>query len=411
MTRALRSGVVLALFSGVIWGALAMIIIGVILILVTGEAAVPPVGRAMLAALAGAAVALAVPGPADSWRKRTYVAAAVLAILIALTLGQPFGLPLDTATVSQAVALLAFGFLVTWANTAVLAGMPIGPMRRYLFETGLIRILKGIGVVVFSVFVTLPFYVMVVTSFKTQAELLANPLDLSIDLNQSPSDLFSSYIDLFADFGFGTYILNSAIISVATVILTLIIAVPGAYAVARLRFAAREAFTQSVLLIYMVPAIVLVLPLYAVFSQLELRNTLTGLLIVYPATTIPVALYMLQGYFRGLPAEMEEAGLMDGLSRPGVIRKITLPLSLPALASVGLYVFMIAWNEFLFAFMFLDDPGIFTLPRGVASLNSSELPRELMMAGAVIATIPIMVIFLWLERFMVRGLAAGAVKG
>ncbi|WP_342028608.1 carbohydrate ABC transporter permease [Bauldia litoralis] len=180
---------------------------------------------------------------------------------------------------------------------------------------------------------------------------------------------------------------------------------------ARLRFPGQAFLNRSILMIYMVPAIVLVIPLYSVFSQLGLRNTLLGLLIVYPATTVPVALYMLQGYFRGLPPELEEAGLMDGLGRFGVIRKITLPLSLPALASVALYVFMIAWNEFLFAFMFLDDPGIFTLARGVVALDSSEVPRQNLMAGAVVATVPILMIFLWFERFLVQGLTAGSVKG
>jgi len=145
--------------------------------------------------------------------------------------------------------------------------------------------------------------------------------------------------------------------------------------------------------------IVLVIPLYAIFSQLGMRNTLWGLMFVYPATTIPVALYMLQGYFRGIPAELEEAGLMDGLTRLNVIRKITLPLALPALASVALYVFMIAWNEFLFAFMFLDN------------VNSSEVPRQHLMAGAVIATVPVLALFLWFERFLVAGLTAGSVKG
>ena len=169
--------------------------------------------------------------------------------------------------------------------------------------------------------------------------------------------------------------------------------------------------SRSILLIYMVPAIVLVIPLYAAFSQMGLRNTLFGLMVVYPATTIPVALYMLQGYFRGLPSELEEAALMDGLTRIGVIFKITLPLSLPALASVALYVFMIAWNEFLFAFMFLDNIDIFTLSRGVVSLNSSEVPRQHLMAGAVVATVPVLVIFLWFERFLVSGLTAGSVKG
>jgi len=161
----------------------------------------------------------------------------------------------------------------------------------------------------------------------------------------------------------------------------------------------------------MFPAIVLVIPLYSVFSQLALRDTLFGLLIVYPATTIPVALYMLQGYFRGIPPELEEAGIIDGCTRAGVIWRITLPLSMPALASVALYVFMIAWNEFLFAFMFLDNPNIFTLSRGLVSMNSSEVPRQFLMAGSVIVTVPILVIFLWCERYLVGGLTAGSVKG
>ena len=183
------------------------------------------------------------------------------------------------------------------------------------------------------------------------------------------------------------------------------------YAVARLRFRGRSAFSRSILLIYMVPMIVLALPIYILFSLTGLRNTILGLVLIYPVTTIPVALYMLQGYFRGLPYEIEEAGLMDGLSRLAVIWKITLPLALPALASVSLYVFMIAWNEFLLAFMLLDDPLTFTLTRGVASLNSSEVPRQHLMAGAVISTVPILLIFLFLERFMTKGLTAGSVKG
>ena len=120
---------------------------------------------------------------------------------------------------------------------------------------------------------------------------------------------------------------------------------------------------------------------------------------------------MLQGYFRGLPAELEEAGLMDGCSRIRVIWVITMPLALPALASVALYVFMIAWNEFLFAFMFLDDPSTFTLPKAVKSLNSSEISRQNLMAGAVISTVPIVIVFLAAERLMVNGLTSGGVKG
>ena len=284
-----------------------------------------------------------------------------------------------------------------------------GINNRYRLELLWIRGLKLFGILALLVAVLFPLAVMVITSLKSQAQLLQNPLDLSVDWRNP--DLFKSYITLIREFGFATYFWNSLWVSAVTVIITLGISIPGAYAVARLRFPGASFFSQSILLIYMVPAIVLMLPLYVAFSQAGLRNTLGSLLLVYPATTIPVALYMLQGYFKGIPKELEEAGRVDGLSLPGILIKITLPLSLPALASVSLYVFMIAWNEFLFAFMFLDDPKIFTLPRGVASLNSSELPRELLMAGAVMTTLPVMALFLWLERFMVQGLTAGSVKG
>jgi len=273
-----------------------------------------------------------------------------------------------------------------------------------------IGFLTGLGYIVFTAVVFIPFYVMVMTSLKSQQALLKNPLDFSIDFGRG-LDLFRSYIELFRDFSFGSYLWTSFFVSVLTVVITLLFSVPGAYAVARLRFRGRAAFSRSILLIYMVPLIVLALPIYIAFSMVGLRNTIPGLILIYPVTTIPVALYMLQGYFRGLPAEIEEAGLMDGLSRLQVIMKITLPLSLPAMVSVSLYVFMIAWNEFLLAFMLLDDPKIFTLTRGVSMLNSSEIPRQHLMAGAVIATLPIMVLFLGLERFMTKGLTAGSVKG
>jgi multiple sugar transport system permease protein len=402
---ALRSGATAALLAGAVFGALATLILGVLAMLAAGVDISPRIGAgAAIGMLAGLAV-VALP---QGHGLRPWLAAVVI-LLASLGLGPLLG----PGVVGPDLGLwgtLAFVVVVAWLLHGTIGDAPFGRVSRYDFERLCIRLAKRAGLILFAVFVALPFYVMVMTSFKTQAELLADPLDFSIDLARGWG-LFDSYVTLFTTFDFGRYILNSTIVATCSVIVTLAIAVPGAYAVARLRFRGREAFARSILLIYMVPAIVLVLPLYAVFSQLGLRNTLAGLLIVYPATTIPVALYMLQGYFRGLPAEMEEAGLMDGLSRAQVIRKITVPLSLPALASVGLYVFMIAWNEFLFAFMFLDDPSIFTLPRGVASLNSSELPRELMMAGAVISTLPIMAIFLWLERYMVQGLASGAVKG
>ena len=263
----------------------------------------------------------------------------------------------------------------------------------------------------FILVVVVPFYIMILTSLKSQQSLLSNPLDLSIDFEAGMQELLRSYIELFTDYSFGTLLLNSAIVSIVTVLITLFFSIPGAYAVAKLKFPGRKWLSSSVLLIYLIPAIILVIPLYAVFSQLGLRNSLVGLCIVYPATTIPVALYMLRGYFAGLPSELDDAGLMDGLSRLQIILKIAIPLSMPAISSVALYVFMIAWNEFLFAFMFLDDIKLFTLSRGIVSLNSSEVPRQHLMAGAVIATAPVLFLFLWFERFLVSGLTTGSVKG
>lgn len=339
-----------------------------------------------------------------------YVVVIALAFLSMYVGLPPVQLAENVTSIQKIVAVVLLGLAMALPLEYMLRQLTPGTLTRHIFEESIIRFLLGFGYIFFTAIVLVPFYVMVMTSLKSQQALLQNPLDFSIDLSRGTA-LFKSYIELFAQFNFGQYLWNSFYVSALTVFITLLFSVPGAYAVARLNFRGRAAFSRSILLIYMVPLIVLALPIYIVFSMTGLRNTIPGLILIYPVTTIPVALYMLQGYFRGLPEEVEEAGLMDGLSRLRVIWKITLPLALPAIVSVALYVFMIAWNEFLLAFMLLDDPNKFTLTRGVSMLNSSEIPRQHLMAGSVIATIPIMVLFLGLERFMTRGLTAGSVKG
>ena len=268
------------------------------------------------------------------------------------------------------------------------------------------------AIVFFAFIILFPFYLMFVTSFKLQAALLYNPLDLSIDFTKNISDQFKSYLVIFKTYDFGRYILTSSIVSIGTVIITLIFAIPAAYAVARLNFFGKTFLSTSILIIYMFPAIVLVIPLYTVFSQLGLRNSIEGLLIVYTATTLPVAIYMLQGYFKSIPKEIEDAGLMDGQNWFGIIIKIIIPLSLPAIASGALYVFMIAWNEFLFSLMFLDNTKSFTLSRAINHLTGdAETPRQYLMAGSVVVTLPILLIFVYFEKYLVSGLTAGSVKG
>ena len=300
---------------------------------------------------------------------------------------------------------------VTWISINFsLNKISMGKLSRYDLENFYIKLMWGLGLIIFILITLVPFYIMIMTSLKNQQSLILNPLDFSLNINSDFKTLFNSYIELFTDFNFHLFLINSFFVSCVTVFITLFFSIPGAYALARLRFPSKKLFSSSVILIYLIPSIVLVIPLYAIFSQIGLRNSLLALIIVYPATTIPVALYMLRGYFSSLSSEIDDAALMDGLSRVQIIFKIAIPLSKPAIVSVGLYVFMIAWNEFLIAFMFLDDPSIFTLSRGIMSLNSSEVPQQHLMAGAVIATIPVMIIFLYLEKFLITGLSTGGVK-
>ena len=282
----------------------------------------------------------------------------------------------------------------------------------FISEKIVFELLSLFAIVFFALVILFPFYIMFVTSFKTQTALLINPLDLSIDFSKDIFEIFKSYFVIFKTYDFGRYILTSSYVSIGTVLITLLFAIPAAYAVARLNFFGKTFLSTSILIIYMFPAIVLVIPLYTVFSQLGLRNSIEGLLIVYTATTLPVAIYMLQGYFRSIPKEIEEAGLIDGQNWFGIIIKIIIPLSLPAIASVSLYVFMIAWNEFLFSLMFLDNPKTFTLSRAINHLTGdAETPRQYLMAGSVIVTLPILLIFVYFEKYLVSGLTAGSVKG
>jgi len=401
----IRQGYLTGPVLGALWMVVLSLTVAVAMSFATGEAFRPSMLLSLLwGALAGGAmVALG--------RSRIIQLGILAALIVVILLGiGPVLAGAETSGFARVVGALILGAGFAASLAAILYEIVPGALNRHEFEGAVIRFLTGFGYIFFTAIVLIPFYVMVMTSLKNQSELIQNPLDFSIDLSKGV-ELFRSYDELFTQFNFGTYLFNSFFISVLTVFITLAFAIPGAYAVARLRFRGQAAFSRSILLIYMVPMIVLALPIYIAFSMTGLRNSFVGIVLIYPVTTIPVALYMLQGYFRGLPAEIEEAGLMDGLSRLAVIWKITLPLSLPALASVSLYVFMIAWNEFLLAFMLLDDPTKFTLTRGIAALNSSEIPRQHLMAGSVIATVPIMALFLGLERFMTKGLTAGSVKG
>ncbi len=282
-------------------------------------------------------------------------------------------------------------------------------MTREQFERRLFTGMRRVGLVFFAFMSGFPLVWMIVLSFRPLDQIIQNPAGLP---TWEQITALQSYIGVWVDQKLGDYILNSAYVSLATVALTLVLSTLGAYAMTRLNFRGRDTLNAGVLLIYMFPAMLLAVPLFVIFTQLGLRNSLGGLVLVYLAQTLPVALYMLRSYFQTLPAALEEAALIDGCTRLDVIRHVVIPLSLPAIASVSLYVFMIAWNEFLFALLWLlERPDAWTLSLGVQQLDSQEVPRTWLMAGSVIVTIPVVVLFFVFERFLTRGLTAGAVKG
>lgn len=278
-----------------------------------------------------------------------------------------------------------------------------------------------VSAIVFTFFVigiVFPFYWMVSSSFKSYAEIGGRtpvyiPSALRTDAYR---ELFDPNHKSFQDFG--RNILNSLLISIPAALLTVILSTMGAYAVARLRFRGKGALVSGILLIYLFPGVLLIIPLFAMLAQLgtrlgfEVQDNLSILVLTYLAQTLPVGLYMLANYFRTIPAEIEQAGLIDGCSRTGVIWHITLPLAIPALVSVGIYTFMIAWNEFLYAFIFLNDHDLFTIPIRISAIFNDPTPRpHVVMAASTIMTLPVIILFLALERYLEQGLVSGGVKG
>jgi multiple sugar transport system permease protein len=286
---------------------------------------------------------------------------------------------------------------------------------RAVVEERIFGTLKWVSIVFFTVISLFPLIYMLALSFKPIQELLLEPSKWWPTVEQVLN--FETYKTVLRPVaeggqGFFTFIRNSSIIAVSTMVLTLGVGILAAYSAARLDFFGKRAVSLGIIMIYLFPVVVVAIPLFVMFSRIGLRSSLYGLIIVYLASTLPVALYMLRNYFHAIPVDLEEAAMVDGLGRFGVIRKITIPLAAPAIAAVGLYVFMIAWNEFLYALLFvLENRDLWTLSLGVQQLDDQEVPKTVLMAGSVIISIPVILLFFLAERFLTEGLTAGGVKG
>ena len=278
--------------------------------------------------------------------------------------------------------------------------------------------LFAITLTFFLTSILFPFYWMVASSFKTRAEIGGRepvyvPGALRLEAYQELLDPSNPSFQ-----NFGVNILNTIKIAVPTAIIAVILAVFGSYAIARLRFKGKNAMLNAILVVYLFPGILLIIPLFSMLARIgdtigfDVQDNLGVLVFTYLAQTLPVALYMLTNYFRTIPAEIEQAALIDGCNRFEVIWRVTLPLAIPALVSVSIYTLMIAWNEYLYAFVFLNSHDLFTMPIKISTIWNDPSPRpHVVMAASTIMSVPILVLFLALEKYLTEGLSSGGVKG
>jgi len=282
-------------------------------------------------------------------------------------------------------------------------------------ERSVLGVLRPVIIAALLVVTVFPFYYMALLSFRPLDSVLQDPGALWPSFGEIDFGTYGEVLRSTTDGGQGflTFIRNSLVVALGTVALTLLVSIPGAYAVARLDFFGRRQIGALFLTVYFFPAILLAIPLFVFFTRIGQRGTLVGLLVVYVAQVAAVSIYMLRNYFDTVPVSLEEAAAIDGCTRLRAMRHVILPLAMPAIASNALFIFMIAWNEFLFALLFLvERRENWTVSLGLSQLAGSiEVPTTVLMAGSVILTLPIIIMFFISERWLAGGLTAGAEKG
>ena len=260
----------------------------------------------------------------------------------------------------------------------------------------------------YLLFLGFPLLWLLSASLKSSAELN------SLGVRLIPSELvWRNFTDALDRQNLVRSAGNSFVVSVTTMVLTVVLSIPGAYALARSRGRLRTIGTGWILVSQVFPTILIILPLFLVLRTLLLNDTLLGLILVYVTFTLPFALWMLQRYVTAIPAELEEAGALDGASRLVVLRRIVLPLLVPGIVATAMFTFVAAWNEFFIALVMIQSPEHYTLPLTLTMFIGIEGQLALgpLAAGAVLATIPSLVVFGLLQKRLTGGLLSGAVKG
>jgi multiple sugar transport system permease protein len=272
-------------------------------------------------------------------------------------------------------------------------------------QVGLVtRLLLLLPVLIFVLF---PFYWIIITSFKGTPQI--QQMDSIFWPNPWTMDQYRSLID---ETPFTTWFRNTVFVATTSTAISVVLAALAAYALSRLKFLGAGTITTLLLVTYLLPGSLLFIPLYRTLTNLTLINTPWALILTYPTFLMPFATWVMMGYFRSIPVELEEAAMIDGANRLTAFWKITLPLAAPALLSVTLFAFTNAWNEFLFAFVFITSDALKTLPVGLQLLVFGDIyPWGQLMAASLLMAVPVVIVYIYAQRYLVEGLTAGSVKG
>ena len=273
------------------------------------------------------------------------------------------------------------------------------------------RNLTGIVLTIILITYIVVIFIPIIWSFLISITPSGEALGIvKIGLPENPT--FEVYSYIWKRLPIGRFILNSVLVAIASTVITLIISYFGSYAISRLKFPGRRSVFLAILVIYMIPRMFLTIPLFLIFYRVGLLNTYFGLIAAHLTFSIPFGIWVMKGYFDGLPRDIEEAGLMDGCSLRQVLFKIVAPIAAPGIAVVAAFSFLSSWHEFLFAVTFMTSPEMRTVPAGAIAFQDfgSWTSYSQIMAFAIQALIPVVVFFAFTVRYFIKGLAAGAVK-
>ena len=307
--------------------------------------------------------------------------------------------------VERAIAALGAVLRRLFVRGAQGAGMTGRQARRRKNEGSFVA---GVTMVLLLFFELGPFYWVFVTSFKGNLQITT----LTSTFWPDPWTLEQYRILFGPTREFLVWVKNTVLISLATPVIATIVAALGAYGLTRLRWKGANTFSSLVLVAYLMPGVMMLIPIYLIFNKVGLINSLWGLIVAYPTFALPFALWLMMGYYASIPEELEAAALIDGCNRFQIFAKIVLPLTKPALLAVLLFGVTQAWNEFMFAFTFIHSESKMTLPVGLGQMIIGDvLPWGELAAAALLMAVPVFLLYTLGQRFMVEGLTAGAVKG